>query len=65
MLIVVQVQIAQTDKDAIKAQLVPLMISLGTPQTARLQSQIGEALSYIASIDFPEQWPTLIDVSCS
>ena len=39
------------------------MIALGTPQTARLQSQIGEALSHIASLDFPDKWEGLIDVS--
>lgn len=57
------VQIAPADKTAVKKQLVPLMIALGTPQTARLQSQIGEGLSTIASIDFPEQWDGLVDVS--
>jgi exportin-2 (importin alpha re-exporter) len=39
------------------------MIELGTPATARLQSQIGEALSMIASQDFPDQWEGLVDVS--
>lgn len=58
-----EVQIAEQDKAAIKGQLVPLMIALGTPQTVRLQSQIGEGLSTIASIDFPENWETLVDVS--
>jgi exportin-2 (importin alpha re-exporter) len=51
------------DKAAIKARLVPVMIDLGTPATARLQSQIGEALSTIATLDFPEQWEGLVDVS--
>ena len=39
------------------------MISLATPETARLQSQIGAALSHIASLDFPDKWDGLIDVS--
>jgi len=39
------------------------MIALGTPTTARLQSQIGEALSVIAAQDFPENWEGLCDVS--
>jgi len=39
------------------------MIALGTPATARLQSQIGEALSVIAAQDFPENWEGLCDVS--
>lgn len=39
------------------------MIALGTPATARLQSQIGESLSMIAAQDFPEKWEGLCDVS--
>jgi exportin-2 (importin alpha re-exporter) len=57
------VQIAAGDKTQIKGQLVPIMISLGTPGTAKLQSQISEALSTIATLDFPEEWEGLIDVS--
>ena len=57
-----EVTLAPTDKAAIKQQLVPIMIALGTPQTARLQSQIGEGLSTIASLDFPEEWEGLVDV---
>ncbi|KAL1410407.1 importin-alpha export receptor [Vanrija albida] len=56
-----EVQIAEQDKQAVKAQLVPLMIALGTPQTAKLQSQIGEGLSTIAGLDFPDKWEGLID----
>lgn len=39
-----------------------MMIALGTPQTSRLQSQIGEGLSHIASLDFPGEWEGLCDV---
>ncbi|WWD17783.1 hypothetical protein CI109_102225 [Kwoniella shandongensis] len=56
-----ETQIAPADKTAIKAQLVPIMIALGTAQTARLQSQIGEGLSHIASLDFPNEWEGLCD----
>lgn len=52
-----------SDKQQIRAQLVPIMISLGSAQTAKVQSQIGEALAHVASIDFPLQWEGLIDVS--
>lgn len=58
-----ETQIAPEDRAAIKAQLVPIMISLATPATSRLQSQIGEGLSTIAASDFPEQWEGLVDVS--
>ncbi|KAI9288300.1 putative importin-alpha export receptor [Umbelopsis sp. AD052] len=48
------------DRAAIKSQIVDLMISV--PE--RLQFQVSEALSIIASSDFPEDWqellPTLI-----
>jgi exportin-2 (importin alpha re-exporter) len=41
------------------------MVSLSTPggPAAKLQSQIGEAVAEIASVDFPERWPNLLDVS--
>lgn len=41
------------------------MVSLSTPggPAAKLQSQIGEAVDEIASVDFPERWPNLLDVS--
>lgn len=58
-----EVQIPEADKAAVKSELVPLMIALGTPKTQRLQAQIGEGLSTIASSDFPEKWEGLIDVS--
>lgn len=41
----------------------PIMIALGTPQTARLQAQVGEGLATVASCDFPERWEKLVDVS--
>ncbi|WVR05966.1 hypothetical protein IAU60_002994 [Kwoniella sp. DSM 27419] len=56
-----ETQIAPSDKTAIKSQLVPIMIALGTAQTARLQSQIGEGLSHIATLDFPNEWEGLCD----
>ncbi|ORY33698.1 Cse1-domain-containing protein [Naematelia encephala] len=56
-----ETQIGDADKEAIKAQLIPIMIALGTPQTARLQAQIGEGLATVASKDFPERWEGLVD----
>ncbi|KAH8547636.1 putative importin-alpha export receptor [Umbelopsis sp. PMI_123] len=53
-------KIAPEDRAAIKSQIVDLMISV--PE--RLQFQVSEALSIIATSDFPEEWqellPTLI-----
>jgi exportin-2 (importin alpha re-exporter) len=60
-----ETEITQFDRTAVKSQLVPIMVSLSTPggPAAKLQSQIGEAVAEIASVDFPEQWPNLLDVS--
>ncbi|KAL6950231.1 hypothetical protein ACO0QE_000907 [Hanseniaspora vineae] len=44
------------DSDAIKAQVVDIMISLPN----NLQAQIGESISLIADSDFPMRWPTLV-----
>ncbi|KAJ9111753.1 hypothetical protein QFC22_006412 [Naganishia vaughanmartiniae] len=58
-----ETEITQFDRTAVKSQLVPIMVSLSTPggPAAKLQSQIGEAVAEIASVDFPEQWPNLLD----
>ncbi|KAK1926751.1 putative importin-alpha export receptor [Papiliotrema laurentii] len=53
--------ISGQDKDAIKANLVPIMINLSKPQTGLLQAQIGEGLATVASYDFPDQWSSLVD----
>jgi exportin-2 (importin alpha re-exporter) len=55
--------ISPSDKEMVKAQLVPIMVSLSTSGASRLQAQIGEAVAEIAELDFPERWPTLVDVS--
>ncbi|KAI9472735.1 importin-alpha export receptor [Coemansia sp. RSA 989] len=48
--------ISQTDRQAVKSELVSLMISV----PKKLQLQLGEAVSIIAKNDFPEKWPDLI-----
>ena len=53
------------DRTAVKQQLVPIMIALGSPATAKLQAQIGEGLATIAERDFPDEWEGLVDVSYS
>lgn len=40
----------------------PIMISLAKPETSTLQVLIGDALATIAGYDFPDRWPTLVDV---
>ncbi|KAI5449860.1 importin-alpha export receptor [Naganishia albida] len=58
-----ETEISEFDRTAVKSQLVPIMVSLSTPggPAAKLQSQIGEAVAEIASVDFPERWPNLLD----
>jgi hypothetical protein len=50
------------DKVALKDALVAAMIQLSTPIDKTIRAQIAESISLIASADFPEQWPNLIDV---
>lgn len=52
--------LTQADADALKAQVVPVMIALAQEQ--QIQVQIGEAISLMAEADFPDAWPNLIEV---
>ena len=47
-----------SDVDAVKREIVGLMITVPYP----LQVQLGEAISIIADSDFYVRWNTLIDV---
>ena len=38
------------------------MIALSGPKDKAIRAQIAESVSLIAEIDFPENWPNLIDV---
>ena len=46
-----------------RTDLVPAMIALSTAADKPLRAQVAEAISIIASSDFPGRWPDLIDVS--
>ena len=55
--------ISDDEKQAIRQQLVPVLVSLAsasTPSQAIL-SQMNESVALVASSDFPEAWPALID----
>lgn len=47
----------------LRANLIPAMIALASANERALRAQIAETVSLIAAVDFPEQWPTLFDVS--
>lgn len=52
----------ETDKAALRNDLVPAMIALSAPTDKAVRVQIAESISLIASADFPEPWSDLIDV---
>ncbi|KAH8102322.1 Cse1-domain-containing protein [Cristinia sonorae] len=53
--------IPEADKATLRNELVPAMIALSNPSDKAIRVQIAESISIIASQDFPEQWPTLVD----
>lgn len=48
--------ILESEKEQIKTLIVSLMLSA----TAKIQSQLSEALAIIGDHDFPEYWPSLL-----
>ncbi|KAJ4471965.1 CAS/CSE protein [Lentinula aciculospora] len=53
--------IAEQDKTALRAELVPAMLALSSPADKSIRAQIAEAVSLIAELDFPTRWENLID----
>ncbi|KAJ4491703.1 CAS/CSE protein [Lentinula lateritia] len=53
--------IAEQDKVALRAELVPAMLALSNPADKSIRAQIAEAVSLIAELDFPTRWENLID----
>ena len=51
-------RLPQSEINAIKSELVGLMISV----PPNIQNQLGDAISVIADSDFWERWDTLVDV---
>lgn len=41
----------------------PAMLALSNPTDKTIRTQIAEAVSLIAELDFPNKWPDLLDVS--
>lgn len=39
------------------------MLALSTPSDKAIRAQIAESISIIATSDFPDLWPDLVDVS--
>ncbi|XP_006455464.1 hypothetical protein AGABI2DRAFT_226927 [Agaricus bisporus var. bisporus H97] len=51
----------EQDKAALRNQLVPAMLALSGPTDKTIRTQIAEAVSLIAELDFPSKWPDLLD----
>ncbi|KAI0350026.1 Cse1-domain-containing protein [Trametes cingulata] len=49
------------DRAALREALVPAMIQLSNPSDKAVRAQVAESISLIAKVDFPEQWPDLVD----
>ncbi|TFK45700.1 importin alpha re-exporter [Heliocybe sulcata] len=57
--------IPAADQAAIRADIVPAMISLSTPAEKTLRAQLAECVALIAEVDFPERWSDLMDTLVS
>ncbi|KAF7370763.1 Importin N-terminal domain-containing protein [Mycena sanguinolenta] len=54
--------ISEQDKTALRAGLVPAMLTLSADAGDRaIRAQTAESISLIAELDFPAKWPDLID----
>ncbi|PPR06747.1 hypothetical protein CVT24_013054 [Panaeolus cyanescens] len=53
--------LAETDKAALRANLVPAMLALSSPTDKAIRAQVAESVALIAELDFPEKWGDLID----
>ncbi|KJA18706.1 hypothetical protein HYPSUDRAFT_45045 [Hypholoma sublateritium FD-334 SS-4] len=53
--------LAEQDKAALRADLVPAMLALSAPQDKAIRAQVAESVSLIAQLDFPVKWENLID----
>lgn len=54
--------LANEDKVALRAQLVPAMLALSAPADKAIRAQVAESVALIAELDFPNKWDNLIDV---
>ncbi|PPQ86179.1 hypothetical protein CVT25_006922 [Psilocybe cyanescens] len=53
--------LAEQDKAALRAELVPAMLALSAPADKAIRAQVAESVSLIAELDFPVKWENLID----
>lgn len=53
--------LADEDKVALRAQLVPAMLALSASTDKAIRAQVAESVALIAELDFPNKWDNLID----
>ncbi|KAF8148458.1 importin alpha re-exporter [Crassisporium funariophilum] len=53
--------LAEQDKAALRAELVPAMLGLSAPTDKAIRAQVAESVSLVAQLDFPAKWGNLID----
>ncbi|KAL1949825.1 hypothetical protein VTO73DRAFT_8706 [Trametes versicolor] len=53
--------VPEADRAALRNALVPAMIQLSNASDKAVRAQVAESISLIAKVDFPEQWPDLVD----
>lgn len=57
--------IPDADRVSLRNEIIPAMINLSSASDKAMRAQVAESISLIASSDFPERWPDLVDVSLS
>ncbi|KAF8992756.1 armadillo-type protein [Cyathus striatus] len=53
--------LAEADKATLRERLVPAMLALSNTADKSVRTQVAEAVSLIAELDFPAKWSNLID----
>ena len=58
-----EVTVSPEEKAMIRSQLVPVQVALANAQTVSqaILAQVGESIALVATNDFPDAWPELID----
>ncbi|KAI0933051.1 hypothetical protein AcW1_000014 [Taiwanofungus camphoratus] len=53
--------IPDADRVSLRNEIIPAMINLSSASDKAMRAQVAESISLIASCDFPERWPDLVD----
>lgn len=54
--------IPPSDRQSLKTNVLPLLAALaGDQASARVKEQVGEVLAKVVEVDYPEEWPGLVE----